>query len=429
MNTRWPALVAVVLAAAPALAQAPEPSPRPLVLQNVRILPVSGPPIERGTIVVSGGRLAAVGAEAAVPAGAEIVDGTGLTASPGFIDLGTGIGLVEIAQVPAANDGEESSDPITPQVRAADAYFLDSELIPVVRAAGTTVILSTPGTSNVISGQSALMRTAGESLEEAGLIERAALHVNLGEAPKRVWSGRSRAPMTRMGIAMLLRQTFQQAREYAAKRKADPRSPVDLRLDPVAEALAGQLPVVVHAERREDIVFALDMAREYGLRLILSGGSDAPLVAARLARERVPVIIAIDQQPDGMETERASYDAAARLHAAGVTVAFQSNEVTLSRNLVPNVGLAVGYGLPAAEALKALTLVPAQIFGIADKVGSLEVGKEATFILTRGDPLQTRSRIVATFVRGRRYAPRSYQTRLCETYIASKKGGIPCLSE
>jgi imidazolonepropionase-like amidohydrolase len=400
-----------------------------MVIQNLRILPVSGPAVERGTLVLVGPRLEAVGAGAPVPAGAEVVDGTGLTASPGFIDLGTGIGLVEIAQVPAANDGEESSDPITPQVRAADAYFLDSDLIPVVRAAGTIVILSTPGTSNVIAGQSALMRTAGETLEEAALAERAALNVNLGEGPKRVWNGRGRAPMTRMGIAMLLRQTLQQGREYAARRQADPRAPIDLKLEPIAEAIAGRLPVVVHAERRDDILLALDLAAEYGFRLILSGGSEAATVAPRLAREKVPVIIAIDQQPDGIETQGAGYDMAARLSQAGVTIAFQSNEVTLSRNLVPNVGLAVGYGLPPEEALKALTLTPARIFGIADRLGSLEAGKEATFILTRGDPLQARSKIVATFVRGRRYAPRSYQTRLCETYIAPKKGGIPCVSE
>src|SRR4051794_6674103 len=144
------AAAGLALGSVPARAQGPEAAPaRSIVVRNVRLLPVSGPPIPSGTLVLSGTRIAAVGEGVAVPAGAEIVDGTGLTASPGFIDLGTGIGLVEIAQVPAANDGDESSDPITPQVRAADAYFLDSQLIPVVRAAGTVVILSTPGTSNV----------------------------------------------------------------------------------------------------------------------------------------------------------------------------------------------------------------------------------------------------------------------------------------
>ena len=225
---------------------------------------------------------------------------------------------------------------------------------------------------------------------------------------------------------MLLRQTLQQAREYAARRAADAHSPIDQRLEPVADALAGRLPVIVHAERREDILLALDFAREFGFRMILSGGSDAVAVAARLMEQRVPVIVAIDQQPDGIETAGASYANAGRLVAAGVAVAFQSNEVTLSRNLVPNVGLAVAYGMAPEAALRSLTLTAAEILGVADRLGSIEAGKEATFILTRGDPLQVRSQIVSIYVRGRHYAPRSYQTALCEAYIAPRKAGIPC---
>jgi len=418
---RW---VVVLMAGLPALfPPVASPAERPLAIRNARLLPVSGPPIPRGVIVVRGDRIDAVGAQAPIPDGAEVLEGEGLTVCPGFFDAFTAIGLVEIAQVPATNDLEEPADPITPQLRAADAYFLDSEVIPVVRAAGTTVLLSAPGPGNVISGQGALMRTAGETLEEAAVRPVAALHVNLGEPPKASHGGRGRSPMTRMGTAALVRQAFHQAQAYLARPEPRPR---DLKLEPLAEAIQGRLPVVARAERRSDILVALDLAREFGWRLILAGGSDAALLAEELAEQGVPVLIAVDQQPDSLETSGARYENAARLRRAGVKVAFQSNEVTLARNLVPNVGLAVAHGLPEAEALRALTLSPAEIFGVADRLGSLEAGKEATFVLTRGDPLQVRSRVVGVVIRGRRFAPRSYQTDLCERYIAPRKAGIPC---
>jgi imidazolonepropionase-like amidohydrolase len=406
------------------------PSPvasRDLAIRNVEILTVSGARISHGTIILRGEQIAALGTSVTVPSGAEIVDGSGLTACPGFFDAFSGLGLTEIANVPASSDSQETADPVTPQLRASDSYFVDSELLPVVRAAGILTVLSAPGPGAVIAGQASLMRTAGSTVEQAGVQEVAGLLVNLGEPPKRAFGERGKAPQTRMGVAALLRQTLVQAREYAAKRAADPKGPVDPRLEPVAAALAGRVRLLVRAHRRDDILTALRFADEFGLKLVLVGGSDAPRLASELARRAVPIILWIDQQPDTPETVGASYDAAAVLRRAGVRVAFGSNETTLSRQLVANVGLAVAYGLPYDEALKSLTLSAAQIFGVDDRLGSLEVGKEATLFLSRGDPLQVTSRVVSVFVRGRRYEPRSYQTALCEQYIAPRKGTIPCL--
>jgi imidazolonepropionase-like amidohydrolase len=421
---RW---VVTLMAGLPVLASgAAWSGERTLAIRNARLLTVAGSPVPRGVIVVQGERIDAVGADLAIPRGAEVVEGEGLTVCPGFFDAFTAIGLVEIAQVASTNDLEEPVDPITPHLRAADAYFLDSEVIPVVRAAGTTVLLAAPGPSNVISGQSALMRTAGETLEEAAVRPVAALHLNLGEPPKAAHGSRGRSPTTRMGTAALLRQAFARARDYLARPEPRPR---DLKLEPLAEAIQGKLPVVARAERRSDILVALGLAQEFGFRLILAGASDAPLLAEELARRKVPVLIAVDQQPDSLETLGARYENPARLRRAGVTIAFQSNEVTLARNLVPNVGLAVAHGLPEAEALRALTLSPAEIFGVEDRLGSLEPGKEATFVLTRGDPLQVRSRVIGVFIRGRRFAPRSYQTELCERHIAPRMAEIPCQAD
>jgi imidazolonepropionase-like amidohydrolase len=231
-----------------------------------------------------------------------------------------------------------------------------------------------------------------------------------------------------MGIAAVLRATLVRGREFAARRRQNPDQAADLRMDVIADALEGKLPVIVRAHRRDDILTALRFSDEFGFNLVLLGASDAYLVADILAEKKVPVILGpIDQQPDSMETLGANYQTAARLHEAGVKFAFQSNETTLARQMVANLGLAVAYGLPEEEALKALTLYPAQIFGVEDRLGSLEPGKEATFFLSRGDPLQVLSPIVEVFVRGKRYEPRTYQTELCEHYIHSKMSSIPCL--
>ncbi|MYA45649.1 MAG: amidohydrolase family protein [Acidobacteria bacterium] len=388
---------------------------RVVAIRDVRILPVATPPIERGVLLIRGDRIAGVGADITIPPDAEVVDGAGLTAAPGFFDTYTGIGLIEVAGVPASNDSQEPGG-VTPQLRAADAYFLDSELIPLVRNAGTLVVLSVPGDRNVVAGQSALMRAAGTTVEAAAVKEVAAVHANLGEASK------GAGFRTRMGAATALRQILQQARGHAAREDAPPNH----RLDPVVRVLRGELPLVVRAHRRDDILIALRLSEEFGFRMILAGGADAPLVAAELAAREVPVLVQPDLQPSTMETAGVRYDNAAHLSRAGVRLAFQSNETTLSRQLVPNIGLTVAYGLPYEEALKALTLYPAQIFGVDDMLGSLEVGKEATFFLSRGDPLQVRTPVVSIYVKGRHYEPRSYQTRLCETFIAPVQESIPC---
>ncbi len=411
--------LALVLTVAGPQALGGEPpieSERVVAIRDVRILPVATPPIERGVVLIRGDRIAGVGADVTPPPDAHVINGAGLTAVPGFFDTYTGIGLIEVAGVPASNDSQEPGG-VSPQLRAADAYFLDSELIPVVRSAGTLIVLSVPGDRNVVAGQSALMRTAGTTVEAAAVKEVAAVHANLGEASK------GSGFRTRMGAVAALRHILQQARRHAARDGA----PADRRLDPVVRVLRGELPLVVRAHRRDDILMALRLSEEFGFRLVLAGGADAPLVSEELAARGIPVLVQPDLQPSTMETAGVRYDNAAHLFRAGVRLAFQSNETTLSRQLVPNIGLTVAYGLPYDEALKALTLYPAQIFGVDDMLGSLEVGKEATFFLSRGDPLQVRTPVVSVYVKGRHYEPRSYQTRLCETFIAPVQESVPCL--
>ena len=410
------ALVLAVVGVEPPTGESQTGPERPVAIRDVRILPVAAPPIESGVLLIRGERIAGVGAEVTIPPDAQVIDGAGLTAAPGFFDTYTGIGLIEVAGVAASNDSQEPGG-VTPHLRAADAYFLDSKLIPLVRNAGTLIVLSVPGDRNVVAGQSALMRTAGTTVEAAAVKEVAAVHANLGEASK---GGGFR---TRMGAVAALRQTLQQARRHAVRSDGPP----DHRLGPIVRVLRGELPLVVRAHRRDDILMAMSLAEEFGFNMILAGGADAPLVSAELAARGVPVLVQPDLQPSTMETAGVRYDNAAHLFRAGVRLAFQSNETTLSRHLVPNIGLTVAYGLPYEEALKALTLYPAQIFGVDDMLGSLEVGKEATFFLSRGDPLQVRTPVVSVYVKGRHYEPRSYQTGLCETFVAPVQESIPCL--
>jgi imidazolonepropionase-like amidohydrolase len=415
---------AVVLASTGAWAGAAQP----IAIRNVRILTVAGPPIDRGTIVVEGATIAAVGVTVPVPAGARIIDGTGLTACPGFFDAFNALGLIEITDVPAANDWEDTVDPITPQLRAVDAFNPASALLPVAAAAGVLISVAGPGPGNVVAGQSVLVRTLGAGLDDMVIQRTAALHVNLGEGPIQTYGSRGRAPMTRMGVAALFRDVLNQAQEYRRRIAAGTGTAANPRLDPLVAALEGTLPVVIRAHRRDDILTALRLADEFSLRLILLGATDAYRVADVLAKRGVPVILsAPDEQPSRIETLGATYDGPARLSRAGVRFAFHSNETTLVRQMIPNLGLFMAHGLPYDETLKALTVYPATIFGIDDRLGTIQPGKEATLFLSRGDPLQARSPVVTIFVRGEERAPRSYQTDLCERYIGSKNPAIPCL--
>lgn len=413
----------------------------PIAITNGKVYPISGPVIEGGTVVFDNGKITAVGKNIPIPPGAQVIDVKGMIVMPGMIDAFTHLGLIEVDLVSITRDEDEFVEPITPQLRALDGFFPESQVIEVNRINGITSVLIAPGEGNVIAGQSALINLNGSQFVDSVVVKSpVAMHITLGEAAKR-YGSRNQMPMSRMGTAALLRQTFIKAREYLAKladyqkklqdyqqklkapgvKKEELKEPEPVAYDAQLEALLPvmktELPVIASAHRLDDIQTAMRIADEFGLKLILNHCTDCYKIAEDLARKNIPVIVGrITIQPDQMQTLGAIYENAAILQKAGVKIAIESGEVHNVRNLPYEAGIAVAYGLPWEEALKAITINPAQILGVSDKMGSLEVGKDANIAVFDGDPLQPLSNCKKLFVKGKELLLTTWQTELYEKY-------------
>lgn len=412
----------------------PKPAPEnPAGLYAIvggRVYTMTGPPIEDGTVIVEGGKIKEVGAGLRPPREATVIDADGAWVFPGFIESHTALGLTEVSAVESMRDEDEDTDPVLPQLRALDAYNTESALIPVARLHGITAALTSPWEGNVFGGTGAIVRLDGDAPDAVTVRDRAALIVNFGERPKARYGARKKLPSTRMGIAALVRQELTAALDYRARWEVyengvengkAKRPDRDLKMEALLPALAGEIPVLARAHRVDDILTAVRLADEFGLRLVLSHATEAYKAAELLAQKKIPVVVGpISTQPDRVETLGAIYDNAARLHAAGVSIAIQTGDSAgdaLSVRMLPyEAGLAVAYGLPWEEAIRALTVNPAEIFGVADRIGSLQPGLEANLFVAEGDPLQPMTRLRHLMIAGRPIPLTSRQTELYETW-------------
>jgi imidazolonepropionase-like amidohydrolase len=400
------------------------PQAKPIAIKGATIHPVSGADIPSGTIVFDNGKITAIGADAAIPSGAEIIDGTGKHVYPGLINANTVLGLVEIGAVRATVDVEESGA-INPNVRSITSVNPDSELIPVARSAGVLTALSVPE-GGIISGQSAVLRLDGWTPEEMTVLSPAAMHLQ--------WPSLTidRRPHARKSVKdqqkeiekaqKQIRDAFQNARAYWQTRKnPGPDFKSDLRWEALMPMFDGKLPLFVHAGTLAQIEAALAWAKEMQLKIVLVGGNDAWRLAPQLKETDTAVIVGPSttlplRRDDGYDS---GWSNAAKLKEAGVRFCIASNgrgAETNERNIGYEAGLAAGYGLPKDEALKAVTLYPAQILGVADRLGSLEIGKAATLIVTNGDPLDFPTQVEAAFIDGRKIDLSNRQTRLRDKY-------------
>ena len=420
------ALVFVLLCAvfggrgSPALGQE-----EPLALKGARLLTITRGVIENGILVMQGGQITAIGADVRIPDGATVMDMTGKTVLPGFMDGFTNLGAADYPSYGA--DDDEATDPVTPQLRIIDGLNPENRFIPMARAAGVTSVLSAPAEGNLVTGQSALVRLAGETLEEVVVRAPAGVHVTLGEAAKLRYGEKNRMPGTRMGSAALLRQTLVDAEGYREKlalherKLADFRAgkgeeaakepeapPRDLKLEALLPVLSGETPLIVSADRFDDIHTAIRIAEEFDLRIILNHGAEAHRVARELASREIPVIWGpAEDRYRELESQGGTPETPALLAQEGVFFAFQTGSVENLAGLLDQARTAVAHGLSREVALAALTLYPARIFGVADRLGSLEVGKEADLVVFDGDPLERISRVEMVFIGGRSLPPRS----------------------
>ncbi len=410
-------LAAALAASSPAAAQA-------VAIEGGDVVTATGARIRGGTVLIQDGRIAAVGANVAVPAGARRIDARGKWVTPGLIESSTQLGLREIEGLAETNDAEirdvvQQRGPVD-QVQAAfnvtEGLNPRSMVIPVTRIAGITTAVTRP-TGSLISGQGAMIDMLGSSVEQMTIVSPVGMFASMSENARGTVGG------PRAAITMRLREVLEDARVYARTRQAFERgetreySASRLDMEALQPVLAGRLPLVLEAHRASDIQLALRIAREYDLRLIVTGGTEAWMVADDLARARVPVVVKVlNNLPQSFESLGATYENAARLRRAGVQVALTSGETFKAFNLRQEAGNAVAYGLPWEEAFRAVTLYPAQIWGVADRYGSLEAGKVANVVVWDGDPFEMLTNVVHVFIRGREVPLVSRETQLRDRY-------------
>ena len=401
-----------------------------MAIRNATIVPVSGPSIANGTIVFANGVITAVGPSAAVPADATVIDGTGLFVYPGMIDSGSNVGLVEMDSVPGTVDTAELGD-FNPNAQAAVAINPHSEVIPVTRVNGVTHVLSVPE-GGIISGQSALLQLAGWTPPEMVVKAPAAMHIRFprlrstspfAQQPADEEAEKEQKKAYTKSVDQL-RDLLRDARGYAkaaAARASDPnvrRFDRDLVLEALVPVVEGRIPVVMHASLARDIKAALEFADEFELKVILAGAHDVARVVDDVKRRNIPVILgpilSLPQRED--DPYDLLFTNAKTLHDAGIPFSIQTSDAHNARNLPYHAASCAAFGLPKDVALKSVTLYPAQIWGVADRLGSLEVGKNASLILTDGDPLEIRTNVKRVFIDGQEIPMDSRHTLLYEKF-------------
>jgi len=383
-----------------------------LVIRGGTVHTLAGPEIPNGAVLIRDGKIAAVGATVAAPPGAAVIDATGKHVYPGLFDAITRLGLTEIGAVDVTNDLTELGT-FNPHLLGATAVHPASEHIPVARANGITHAVAAPGVrSGGIGGQGSLVHLDGWTVEEM-LVERSVgmllawPGIQLREFDPATFSPRERsyrdAKRQRDERVDSLKAWFDAARQYGHAVRAGAGVPRDLRLEALGPVLAGERPLLVDANSAREILEAIAFADSQQVRIVILGGSEAWKVADTLAARSVPVILGLTAALPSSENERYDerYAQPGRLHAAGVRFAIATFDAADSRTLPFEAGFAVPYGLPAAEALKAITVYPAEILGVADRLGTIEPGKIANLVVTDGSPLEIRTQVEHVVIAGR----------------------------
>ncbi|QCB94109.1 amidohydrolase [Cellulomonas shaoxiangyii] len=372
------------------------------------VVPVVGPPVEGGTVLVEDGRITAVGADVVVPAGARVVDATGRWVLPGFVEAHGHVGLHEEGEGVAGNDTNEMTVPNAAAVRAIDAVNVEDEGFRDALSGGITSVVVKPGSGNPIGGQSVAMKTwGGRTVDEQVIAASVSVKSALGENPKRVYGERKQLPSTRLGTALVIREAFAKARHYAAARaaaatKGEPFAP-DLALETLVRVLDGELVWDQHTHRHDDIATALRLADEFGYRLVINHGTEGHKLADVLAERDVPVIFGpMFTSRSKVELRDRAIGNLAALAAAGVRVAITTDHPVVPINfLVHQATLAVKEGLPPQTALEALTVNPASFFGLEGRVGALEPGRDGDVVVWSADPLDVHARVEHVLIEGR----------------------------
>lgn len=382
-----------------------------LAIEGGKIYTITKGVIDEGTILIEDGKIKAVGKDIKVPKGVEVIDAKEKVIMPGLVEAHCHIGIWEEAIGWAGSDGNEATDPATPHVRALDAIKANAEeggLEAAVKA-GVTTAQILPGSANVIGGTGIVVKTAPKVVTDEMLIRSpSGMKIAFGENPRRVYGvEQKKMPSTRMGVAGVLREWLQKAKNYMEKKEQFKDNPeklpeVDVKLEALELVLKGEIPLRAHAHRADDIATAVRIAEEFGVKMSWEHATEGHRIAKWIAEKRIPAVWGPSLTARAKwEMRDLSFETPKVLYEAGVKFAIQTDAVGSSIAFLPIcAGMAVKNGLPYEEALKAITITPAEILGVADRVGSIEEGKDADLRILDGEPLELRTKVEKVLIDG-----------------------------
>jgi imidazolonepropionase-like amidohydrolase len=411
----------VVVAFTSAFGFAPRVAAQTIAITGGRVFPVSGPVIENGTVLITNGRITAVGANVTIPTDARRIDATGKWVTPGLINSSTQLGLSEVGSVSETNDaGATGHDHIAAAFRTWEGLNPASIWFPIARQEGITGTVAMPG-GGLISGQAAFIDIVSGTSSDMVARSPIAMVAEVGDVG-------SAGVGARAEVLMRLREVLTDARFYRTHRADfDRGASRDLAtsradLEALFPVLDGKLPLIVNVNQKSDIESALGLAREFGLKLIIAGGAEAWMIADRLAALHVPVMTGATMNiPSSFATLGQRQENAGLLRRAGVQVVLIGNSAgdgTINvRNIKQEAGNAVSYGMTWDDALRSITLAPAEVFGVADRVGSLQAGRDANVVVWSGDPFEFSTRVLNVFVRGVEYRDVTRSDLLTQKYL------------
>ncbi len=417
-----PLISCVVISVAVAFAVVNPAAAQTIAITGGKVYPVSGPPIEGGIVVIVNGKIAAVGRNVAIPVGAQRIDATGKVVTPGFVNSSTQLGVQEVAQVSDTRDMfARGKDNIAAAFTVWDGLNPNSVMMAPARKEGITSFIVMP-TGGLVAGQAALLDVVPGTTIDMIIRAPVAMIAEVGDP-------QSAGVNSRGELIVKLRELLEDTRFFQTHRDAFDRAQTRpfaasrLDLEAMIPVIQGRLPLVVVVDRASDIDAAMRIAREFNVKLMIGGGAEGWMMADKLAAARVPVLTgAMNNIPGGFGALGQRQENAALLRKAGVEVALIGNagggdeEAFNVRNLKQEAGNAVAYGMTWDDALRAVTLAPAEIFGVADRVGSLQPGREGNVVVWSGDPFEFSTRVEHVFVRGHEYSDKTRQDLLMERY-------------